>query len=93
MTLPAVATGCWKRIGTWGDRSCPELKTYLHCRNCPVYSAGAAQLLNAEVSDAYLAAHAQHYAEAKRESRHGARSVVIFRVTGEWFALATTVIR
>jgi chemotaxis-related protein WspD len=93
MTLPAVATGCWKRIGTWGDRSCPELKTYLHCRNCPVYSAGAAQLLNAEVSDAYLAAHAQHYAEAKRESRHGARSVVIFRVTGEWFALATTVFR
>ena len=84
---------CWKRIGTWGDRSCPELKTYLHCRNCPVYSAGATRLLDAEVSEAYLAGHARHYAEAKRELRHGARSAVIFRVAGEWFALATAVFR
>jgi chemotaxis-related protein WspD len=90
-SLPVI--DCWKRIGIWGDRSCPELKTYLHCRNCPVYSAGAVRLLDAEVSDAYLAGHARHYAEAKREVRHGARSAVIFRVVGEWFALATTVFR
>lgn len=92
MSTPPV-TDCWKRIGTWGDRSCPELKTYLHCRNCPIYSAGATRLLDAEVSEAYLAGHARHYAEAKREIRHGARSVVVFRVADEWFALATEVFR
>ena len=92
MSAPPVID-CWKRIGTWGVRSCPELKTHLHCRNCPVYSAGATRLLDAEVSDAYLAGHARHYAEAKREIRHGARSVVVFRVAGEWFALATEVFR
>lgn len=92
MTVPAV-NDCWKRIGTWGDRSCAELKTHLHCRNCPIYSAGATRLLDAEVSEAYLAAHARHYAESKREVRLRARSVVVFRVAQEWFALATEVFR
>ena len=92
MSSPIIA-GCWKHIGTWGDRSCPELKTYLHCRNCPVYSAGASRLLDAEVPESYLIGHARHYAEAKRESRHGVHSAVIFRLTGEWFALPTRVFR
>jgi chemotaxis-related protein WspD len=92
MSAPIV-NDCWKRIGTWGDRSCPELKTYLHCRNCPVYSVGASRLLDVEVSEAYLAGHARHYAAAKRESRHGVRSVVIFRLAGEWLALPTSVFR
>jgi chemotaxis-related protein WspD len=86
-------TDCWKRVGIWGDRSCPELKAHLHCRNCPVYSAGATRLLNTEVSEAYMAGHAQHYAEAKRSLRHGANSAVVFRLTTEWFALATNVFR
>ena len=38
----AIVNDCWNRIGVRGDRSCPELKQYVHCRNCPVYSAGAA---------------------------------------------------
>ncbi len=90
-TLPV--NDCWKRIGTWGDRSCPELKTHVHCRNCPVYSAGAARLLDAEVPESYLAEHARHYAQAKAQVRPGARSVMIFRLASEWLALPTTVFR
>jgi chemotaxis-related protein WspD len=90
---PAPVTDCWKRVGIWGDRSCPELKTHVHCRNCPVYSAGAARLLNAEVSESYMAGHARHYAEAKRALRHGTHSAVVFRLASEWFALATGVFR
>ena len=78
---------CWKHIGTWGDRSCPELPAHGHCRNCPVYTAGAARLLDAEVGPDYLAAGARHHAQAKAALRPGARSAVIFRVAGEWFAL------
>jgi chemotaxis-related protein WspD len=92
MTLPDV-TDCWKRIGIWGDRSCPELRQHLHCRNCPVYAAGAMRLLDAEVPDSYLASHATHYAQAKRDSRQGSRSAVIFRLASEWFALSTAVFR
>jgi chemotaxis-related protein WspD len=92
MSTPTIQD-CWKRIGIWGDRSCPELKIHLHCRNCPLYSAGATQLLDAEVSEAYLAGHARHYAEAKEEARRRTNSVVTLRVAGEWFALATAVFR
>jgi chemotaxis-related protein WspD len=91
--MSAPVQDCWKRIGIWGDRSCAELKQHLHCRNCPVYSAGASRLLDSEVSEAYLTAQARHYAEAKRESRHGTRSAVVFRLAGEWFALSTAVFR
>ncbi len=90
---PVPANDCWKRIGIWGDRSCPELPRHRHCRNCPIYSAGAARLLDAEVPDAYLAAQARHYAEPKRELLPGRHSVVVFRLTTEWFALPTGVFR
>jgi chemotaxis-related protein WspD len=82
---------CWKHIGIWGDRSCVALPTHGHCRNCPVYSTGAARLLDREVSAEYLAAGARHYAQAKAAVRTGARSAVVFRVAGEWLALATAV--
>ena len=90
---PAPVNDCWKRLGTWGDRSCPELKVHIHCRNCPVYSAGAARLLDAEVPESYLIEHARHYALPKQALRPGARSAVVFRLAGEWLALATAVFR
>jgi len=40
---PAIVNACWTTIGVRGDASCPELKQHVHCRNCPVYSAGARQ--------------------------------------------------
>ncbi|MBC7365978.1 MAG: chemotaxis protein CheW [Undibacterium sp.] len=83
----ATNDACWKRIGIWGDRSCPELPTHGHCRNCPVYSAGAASLLDTEVSAEYLAAGARLYAQAKTSTRIGTQSAVVFRVAGEWLAL------
>jgi chemotaxis-related protein WspD len=90
---PAPAASCWKTIGTWGDRSCPELPAHVHCRNCPVYAAGAVRLLDGEVSAADLAAHARHYAQPKADVRPGAHSAVIFRLGAEWFALRTMVFR
>jgi chemotaxis-related protein WspD len=84
-------TTCWKSIGTWGDRSCPELKPHVHCRNCPVYAAGAAKLLDVEVSADYLAEQTHRYAQRKELARPGEHSVVIFRLAGEWLALSTSV--
>ena len=90
VTRPA---DCWKRIGVWGDRSCPELKPHLHCRKCPVYSAGAARLLDAEVSEGEIASRAQHYALPKVEERLGTQGIVVFRLGAEWLALSATVWR
>src|ERR1044072_880535 len=82
---------CWKEIGSWGDRSCPELKTHVHCRNCPTYAAGAAQLLDVEVSADYLAEQTRRYAQRKEVVRPGARSVVVFRLGSGWLALPTAI--
>jgi chemotaxis-related protein WspD len=82
---------CWKRIGVWGDRSCPELTVHGHCRNCPVYSAGAARLLDTDVSAEYLAAGARLYAQPKAEQRLDEKSAVVFRVAGEWLALPAAI--
>lgn len=45
---------CWNQIGIVGDRSCPELLTHTHCRNCPVYSIEGRRLLERSLPDGYL---------------------------------------
>ena len=87
-----VIDDCWNRIGVRGDGSCPELKQYVHCRNCPVYSAGAAELLDADAPASYFADRTAHFAEPAHAEEGETRSVVIFRVASEWLALPTSVV-
>lgn len=88
----AIVNDCWNRIGVHGDRSCPELTKHVHCRNCPVYTAEAAELLDGDAPAAYLAEWTSHFAEPKRADDGATRSVVIFRVASEWLALPTSVV-
>jgi chemotaxis-related protein WspD len=88
----AVLDDCWNRIGVRGDGSCPELTQYVHCRNCPVYSAGAAQLLDADAPAGYFADRTAHFAKPAHAEEGETRSVVIFRVASEWLALPTSVV-
>jgi chemotaxis-related protein WspD len=88
--LPEIVP-CWNRIGVHGDGSCEELATHVHCRNCPVYSSAALQLLDrARVHD--LAATTRLFAADKQEKERGARSGFLFRVGPEWLALPTAVL-
>lgn len=82
---------CWNQIGVTGDRSCPELKTFIHCRNCPVYSAAGRRLLEREIPAGYLEEWT-HLLRSETETTHhvastGPLSVVIFRLANEWLAL------
>jgi len=101
--LPAEGTGargqdaegfraidnCWKRIGLWGDSSCPELKAVSHCRNCAVYSAAGVQMLDRQLPPGYSAQWTELLARPKPPRVTGTRSVVIFRIGAEWLALST----
>jgi chemotaxis-related protein WspD len=87
-----VIDDCWNRIGVRGDGSCPELKRYVHCHNCPVYAAGAADLLDADVPAGYFADRTAQLAEPARIEEVETRSVVIFRVASEWLALPSSVV-
>jgi chemotaxis-related protein WspD len=101
---PAAGGDCWHRIGVAGDRSCPELKTFIHCRNCPVFAAAARTFFDRPAPEGYLVEWTQWLArsdgldprgEAKGDEdshalahRDGA-SVLIFRLGGEWLAFLT----
>ena len=94
--LPAAAGGivdCWNRIGVEGDGSCLELRKFIHCRNCPVYSSVGAQLLNRAQPPGYRRERTAYFADKRKPVARNRISTVIFRVGLEWLALPTHVIR
>lgn len=88
--LQVVVDDCWSRIGVTGDGSCPELEKHFHCRNCPVYAAAGALLLERSFAHDYRREWALHFARPKSARAPGAISVVLFRVGSEWLALPTS---
>ena len=84
-----VVDSCWNRIGTRGDRSCPELAEHIRCRNCPVFADAARALLDRPPPAGYAAAWNSHLTAAKAAAPGKTRSAVIFRLNAEWFALPT----
>lgn len=82
---------CWNLIGVRGDRSCPELQTHIHCRNCPVHAAAARQLLDAETAPEALAAWTRHVGDVTTPVPSDAQAIVIFRLGAEWLALPARV--
>ena len=80
---------CWNTIGVEGNGSCRELVKFVHCRNCPVYSAAGLQLLNRPLAPDYRASLTAHYSVRKKLTTPARLSVVIFRLGSEFFALVT----
>ena len=83
---------CWNHIGVQGDRSCPELRRHIHCRNCPVFSAAARVLLDRPAPVDFLSAATEHFARMARTAAAqgaGVQSIIVFRVRAEWFAIRT----
>ncbi|NER21582.1 MAG: purine-binding chemotaxis protein CheW [Symploca sp. SIO1B1] len=89
---------CWNQVGVTGDRTCGELEKFIHCRNCPVYSAAGRGLLEREVPSGYLQEWTDLLAQAKdscslrpidstTNKSVEQISVVIFRIGVEWLAL------
>src|SRR5947209_2742729 len=90
MKNPPRINDCWNKIGVYGDASCPQLQQHVHCRNCPVYSAAAVDLLDGELPPDYLERWTGHIAQEKQVKELDTHSIVIFRLGGEWLALPTT---
>jgi chemotaxis-related protein WspD len=104
--LPGKKPGdadCWSHIGISGDRTCPELSSYIHCRNCPVFAAAARAFFDRPAPEGYLAGWSRWLAKSGRdeddegagEEENGAQhheekvSVLIFRLGPEWLAFRT----
>jgi chemotaxis-related protein WspD len=95
---------CWSKIGVSGDRTCPELSSFIHCRNCPVFAAAARTFFDRPAPEGYLAGWSHWLAksigrdageEQKDESENEPHSheekvsVLIFRLGTEWLAFHT----
>jgi len=89
---PAIKD-CWNKIGVQGDGTCPELVKYIHCHNCPVYAAAARTFLDRDLPKNHLAEWTSHFAGEKQVLEQKNLSVVLFRITAEWFALPVTVFK
>ncbi len=102
IATPLNIERCWNFIGIQGDRSCPKLAIYTHCRNCPVYSTAGRHLLERSIPEDYR----QEWTELLAISRVGENSqishalpttqtltVVIFRLQREWLALSAQIFK
>lgn len=74
---------CWNRIGVYGDKSCERLREHVHCRNCEVHAEAAVRLLEryASIQEDVETVVEEHAVECC--------SLLVFRVSEEWLALAT----
>ena len=85
-------TDCWRRIGVTGDRSCPELEAYIHCRNCPVMADAARAFFDRLAPIGYLESWSGILEERTAGGDTDALSVLVFRLADEWLALPATVL-
>ena len=95
---------CWSLIGVSGDRTCPELSTFIHCRNCPVFATAARTFFDRPAPEGYLAEWTRWLAvsatQKAGEEQHNMSddehysqadkvSVLVFRLGVEWLAFRT----
>jgi chemotaxis-related protein WspD len=80
---------CWRIIGVAGDRSCPELQAFVHCRNCPVLAEAARTFFDRVAPEGYLESWRVILEEPAEATEAADTSVLVFRVDREWLALPT----
>jgi chemotaxis-related protein WspD len=79
---------CWSDIGIWGQRTCPELHVYVHCRNCSSFALAAATLFERPAPPGYVEERARELACREPPGPSGDETVVVsFRVGTDWYAL------
>jgi len=61
----------------------------MHCRNCPVYSNAAVQLLDRPLLPQYRREWTEHFSRPKPLVAPARTSALLFRIDSEWLALPT----
>lgn len=90
-TLPVIED-CYRRIGVFGDRSCPKLATVVHCHSCDVLAGVAHRLLERPAIDDYVTELTEQLAKPLDVSHTADRSFVLFELSGERLALPTSAV-
>lgn len=80
---------CWSVIGVslGGDRTCTALAEYIHCRNCPVFTAAGRGLMEQQPPAGYLDEWRTFLADARLRQTDRSISTLVFRIGSEWLAI------
>ncbi|MDD2769404.1 MAG: chemotaxis protein CheW [Methylococcus sp.] len=78
---------CWKQIGVYGNRECVRLADVIHCRSCAVYQQAGRELFDRVPSEASIDRWTEQLAAVPADDSAERTSLVIFRLSAEWFAL------
>ena len=94
MIAPAQVSAhdCWNVIGVSGDRTCPELATHVHCRNCPVFASAAQAFFDRPAPEGYLAEWNELLGAPSGAAEGETASLLLFRLRDEWLALGTAAV-
>ncbi len=86
---------CWNRIGIWrtGNERCPELDSFVHCINCPVFSKAGHQLLRTKPPEGYRNEWTNILSKEKKAEPVNINSAFVFRTGNEWLALPSHLIQ
>ncbi len=84
---PDIRNACFKRIGIYGDSTCPKLPELAHCRVCPEFYRAGKSLFERPAPEEWLEEWTDDLAEAKEIESPGAQVTVVFRSGQEWLAL------
>lgn len=87
-----ISNSCWNSIGVWGDSSCPEIRKYNHCRNCPLFINSGKELFEKEPPEGYLTEWTEILAKEKTDDEKADNSCLIFRLGGEWFGIDSSLV-
>jgi chemotaxis-related protein WspD len=90
MTFHKIIDDCWNKIDFRSGQTCDNLREYAHCRNCPVYSEAARNIMERPVPAGYQREWAEHFSRDESIESATDESAVVFRVGHEWLALPTT---
>jgi chemotaxis-related protein WspD len=91
-SVKAPMPDCWRVVGVAGDRSCPELERFIHCRNCPVLAEAARGFFERPAPAGYLDAWRAILEEPEEAVEADATSLLVFRLDREWMALPATLL-
>ena len=82
---------CWNKIGVGGDRSCPKLDEFVHCRNCPVFASAARSFFHRPAPVEYLKEWSELLAHSVTTGTVDQVGMLVFRLGIEWLAVKTLV--
>lgn len=91
-SVKAPMPECWRVVGVTGDRSCPELERFIHCRNCPVLAEAARGFFDRPAPPGYLDAWQAILEEPEEVIEADSASLLVFRLASEWLAVPATML-